>query len=126
MGITECKRKLTRLTATTKQTKDRESRKAAELAKKREQKDTFDKYDSDMDGRLSVEDVAAFAKAEYFFDLDEAQLDKVFAKLSPEGAEVGIAFEAFQRLRSMVAIERSVAKEREKRAQAEPDAKKPR
>merc|ERR1719336_3020611 len=71
LKITECKRKLAMLGKQAKDAKERENRRAVQMLKDKEQRETFDKYDSDSDGQLNREDVAVFAKTEYFFDLDE-------------------------------------------------------
>lgn len=125
LKTTECRKKLMRIGVLARTAKakaqDKESKAKAEETKRTQQQAAFDKYDKDCNGRLSREDVVAFAKAEYYFDLEGESLEKVFSKVSPKGQ--GVIFESFPKLRLEVAMARSAAKERERRAKAAPQVK---
>lgn len=73
----------------------------------------FERHDVDMDGKLSGEEVVAFAKSEYGFEVSEAELAKIMRVLEP------VDRDNFQRMRGMVASFRWEARARQRRAEAE-------
>jgi len=79
----------------------------------------FDKYDSNQDGKLSLEDVEMFAQGEYDYKDEGSDLKTVTEKLSAgEGDSCGVPFEKFDRLCAWVAISKSVSKARKEAAEA--------
>jgi len=106
------RRQLERLAQTVSAARDKAKRKAAALKKDRERRDAFDKHDSDKDGQLNRSEVVAFSKAEFQgFDLPEPVLNKIMQILQP------ITFEKFHAMHLKVAIARSEAQARAKRAE---------
>merc|ERR550514_1225733 len=114
--MVEVRRTLDRLKEQNKSTRDRLQRKMSALRKEKEQKEAFAKHDSDGDGKLSREEIVAFAKGEYGFDCPPEVVDKAISTLGQDG---GISFEKFPRLRSIVAIAKSEVKAREKKRELE-------
>jgi len=93
--------------------KQKATRKATALQKEKERRDVFSKHDSDNDGKLNRNEVAAFSKAEFDFEMSGEVLDKIMRKLEP------IAFEKLRPLFQKVAIARSEVKARAVRAERE-------
>merc|ERR1712048_952904 len=89
-----------------KQHKEQIGRKMAaeRIAKKRQQ--LFDKYDVDKDGLLNREEVAAYAKGEFSFELPEENLDRIARQLFHVNAD-GVEPKTFQLLKSAVGIARN-------------------
>jgi len=106
-----------RLSEKTKGCKDRLKRRVSAVRKERGQREQFDRYDADGDGELNREEVCNFAMAEYEFDINAAALDKILSTLAQ--ADGGVPFSSFSRMRAMVAIEKSVVRAREKKAEEE-------
>lgn len=115
--VTDGKRKLETVGASAEWAKAKAGRKAAALRKEQERRDAFSSFDSDKDGKLSRAEVAAFAKAEFDFELSTEVLDKIMHSLEP------LEFAKFRPLFQKVAIARSEAKAREERAEKERKAK---
>mmetsp|Transcript_81434 Transcript_81434/g.263765 ORF Transcript_81434/g.263765 Transcript_81434/m.263765 type:complete len:775 (-) Transcript_81434:67-2391(-) len=107
-----CVKSADELSAKAKVAKEKAKRLAAAEKKTREHREMFDKYNISSDGLLSRKEALIFALEEYGLELNDEQLGKIISKLASGG--IGVPFAKFQQLRSMVAIERSVVKAREK------------
>jgi len=78
----------------------------------------FKRYDKDGDGRLNGEEIVAYAKGEYGFDVPKATVDKVLKLYGgPEGQ--GVPKDQLQRVRTAVGIAREEANSRLRREEAE-------
>jgi len=111
-----CRRATERLVELGRSTKEKANRKAAAIKKEKELRDQFAKYDGDGDGKMNRQEVIAFAKAEYEFDLNDDHLERLFTTLGEDGV---VPLDKFQRLRTIVAIARSDHRAREKKAEEE-------
>lgn len=115
--IAECRQKLFKFTKLATDVKAREDRRARALKFEHDQKELFGKFDSCGAGMLNREDIKLFAKETYDFDLPDEPLERIHAKLKADKG--GVPYESFRRMRAKVAIERSVFRAREQRAQEE-------
>jgi len=115
--IAEHRKDLDAIRKTVRIAKEKAARKAAALKKEQGQRDQFARHDTDGDGELDYSEVVAFANTEYGFELSEDQTVKILRTLA--GPSGGVPFEKFGRLRSLVGIEKSCSKAREKRAEEE-------
>lgn len=70
--------------------------------------DIFEKYDRDGDGLLSRQDIVAYAKGEFKFDMSDEAVEKSWCFLVTNG-DAGIPLEKFQRLKVSVGIAREEA-----------------
>lgn len=102
--------------------KDKSIHKARALKDKAKDESLFKKYDKGNKKRLDRKEVNAYAKAMQSITLSNAQLDKIFRILDPEG-KGGIVIEKFHRLRTMVGIVREEGREEERRAEREEQAR---
>jgi len=66
----------------------------------------FAKYDKDGDGFLKNDEIAAYAKSEFGFDIPQESLDRIRSMLVSFG-DVGISFEKFPLMRNAVGIARN-------------------
>jgi len=105
--------------AVTKQNKAKEvaARKAKLEKQEQDRKGAFTKHDKDGDGKLNREEVVMFANTEYNFVLEDAVVDKILGKIP--GGKSGVAPERFQQLRSLISMEKSMAKVRSEKAENE-------
>lgn len=79
----------------------------------------FEKYDKDGDGFLNREEVTAYAKGEFEFEIPKENLDRIFSQMQVPG-EAGIDLASFQLLKSSVGIARcEVAGVEKKKAKEE-------
>jgi len=78
----------------------------------------FDKYDSDNDGLLSMEDLAAYAKSEFKFDMPEDNLKRIESQLFPFGSK-GLGVESFRQLKTAVGIAQTEVKGKENKVARE-------
>mmetsp|Transcript_53067 Transcript_53067/g.147727 ORF Transcript_53067/g.147727 Transcript_53067/m.147727 type:complete len:776 (+) Transcript_53067:2-2329(+) len=74
----------------------------------------FQRYDKDGDGVLSRKEVQAFTKSEYTFTIPVGDMDAILRVLVDEGKR-GVAFDAFQRLKSFIGIFREKARDTNRR-----------
>jgi len=107
------RRTLSKISTSVQIIKDKASRKASALRKDAVRKAEFEKHDGDGDGKLNAEEVTAFSKSEYDFEIPPETLEKIMRILEP------IGLDKFQRMRSMVAIAKSEVKARATRAEEE-------
>mmetsp|Transcript_104529 Transcript_104529/g.185972 ORF Transcript_104529/g.185972 Transcript_104529/m.185972 type:complete len:1039 (+) Transcript_104529:66-3182(+) len=98
-------------TGNLEETKSRGLRRAAAMKQSKEWKDCFARLDADGDGRLNRTEVSAFGLAEFGFELPEEVLNKIMRVLEP------IGFDKFISLRQKVAIAKSEAESRKRRAE---------
>merc|ERR1712194_506221 len=80
-----------------------------------EHKALFAKYDADKDGKLSKKEVLHYAKAELEYTLEAAEFKKIEGQLFRDSK--GVTYGDFRLLRKMVAIARSEARDRQRRAE---------
>jgi len=106
------RRQLERLLHTVGTSREKAKRKGAALKKERDRKVDFERRDADQDGKLSRAEVLAFAKAEFDgFEPPDHVLDKIMRVLEP------ITFEKFHAMHLKVAVAKSEAKARQRRAE---------
>jgi len=101
--------------------KERDARRAAAEKKEQAKKEAFSKFDTDGDGKLNRREVVAFAESEYSYQLDGATVDKILGKIP--GGRDGVVPEKLQQLRSLVSQEKSIARARRERQEAEEKAR---
>merc|ERR1712151_1062115 len=75
----------------------------------------FSKYDADGDGFLNREEVVAYAKGEFKFELSKENLERIINFMELPG-EPGIELPYFQLLKTAVGVARDEAKSKAKRA----------
>lgn len=120
--ITESRKTLTRLRGVVKKAKEEQARRAAIQKKEMELKEHFSKHDTDGDEMLNRSEIIAFAKTDYEFDISDAMIDKILSKLKLTEVDA-VRPEHFRSLKTMISIEKSIQREKEKRAEQEELAK---
>lgn len=108
---------LVKITKAALASKDKASRMLAAEKKEQDLRDLFSKYSVSDNECLNREEVSSFVSDEYGFDIASETLDKIFGKLASGGG--GVPLQRFKELRSMAAIEKSVVRAREKKAEEE-------
>ncbi|CAE8607524.1 unnamed protein product, partial [Polarella glacialis] len=106
-------RALTRSSENLEETRGRGQRRATSLKQEQDFQEGFTRHDADGDGRLDRGEVTSFSKAEFDYDLPEAVLNRIMRVLEP------IGFDKFVPLRQKVAIAKSEAEARARRAHEE-------
>eukprot|EP00747_Dinoflagellata_sp_TGD_P197729 gnl/TRDRNA2_/TRDRNA2_69467_c0_seq1.p1 gnl/TRDRNA2_/TRDRNA2_69467_c0~~gnl/TRDRNA2_/TRDRNA2_69467_c0_seq1.p1 ORF type:complete len:938 (-),score=322.79 gnl/TRDRNA2_/TRDRNA2_69467_c0_seq1:66-2777(-) len=111
------RRALEKIKEVSKANKDKAVRKVAAAKRDKAQGELFKKFDKNKDGKLDGKEIKTFAKAEYSFELEEEQVQRILNSLAREGG--GVAVDKFRRVRAMCAIAKSEIKAREKRKEEE-------
>lgn len=115
--LADAKGKVEQLQELASRAKERAGRLEKEAQREQGQKELFGKFDLDADGKLSRSEIATLAKDHYGLTPADAFLDRHLRVMSKEGD--GIAFESFRRLQAIMAIEKSTASARLKKAEEE-------
>merc|ERR1712066_96590 len=105
--LAKCRRTVAALKEESAAAKTKVDGKLSAQRKEQEDKALFDKYDKDLDGKLDQFDIASFAKDEYTFEPPEDVLEKIIGAI---GADGGVPYDNFRRLKAMLAIKKSEAK----------------
>merc|ERR1712048_632475 len=64
----------------------------------------FNKYDLDRDGLLNRDEIAAFSRGEFGFELSGETLDRIWRTLRPADSPGGLASSLMSRLKTAVKI----------------------
>lgn len=104
--LADGRKSLDRYTEDLEGARNRARRRLVAMRLEQEQKASFTKYDTDGDLQLSRAEVAAYAQAEFSFEVPEQILDKIMRVLTPIGIDKLIP------LRQKVAIAKAEVEER--------------
>jgi len=99
-----------------KQRIEAEARRKAALEEAKRQEEMFKRFDSNHDGRLSLDDIIALCKGEYHFDLQPERIEAI--KKSDAFKPDGVPFSKFAVLRTMIGIALGEAQAKKRKEEA--------
>lgn len=112
--IDRCSMKAKAVKALAEQRKEKEARRVAAIKEEKRQHEIFESYDKDGDGRLSKDEILAFIKGEYAFEISEERLDAIIRTESLGGKD-GVTYNLFPQLKLLIGIARDEFERKRKR-----------